>query len=100
MRSSSDSNNEQTSGAAPVSPRSRLSHFRNPTTVSRVGICLLVSAGVVLVVSWIACFVIQDVLPPGYLTDIVGFVVYLGGPLPVLPAVLGASGVVALLFGS
>jgi hypothetical protein len=57
-----------------------------------------ISAGVVFALSFVAAFVIQDLLPGSW--DLIGFIAYIGGPLPILPAVLIVLGILSLLMSS
>lgn len=59
------------------------------------GWCALGAAGLVFVLSFAACALIQSgVLGP--VPDIYGFIAYFGGPLPVIPALLGTIGMASL----
>ena len=63
-------------------------------------ICFFITAGVVFVLSFMAAFVIQELLPPDSVGDLFGFIAYLGGPLPIVPGALIALGILALITSS
>jgi hypothetical protein len=66
------------------------------TTTKNLGVFFICAAGIVFVASFVACFLIQGGFPGAKVLRIFGFVAYLGGPLPVIPVVLGFVGLVLL----
>lgn len=60
----------------------------------KIGAFFLYSAGAVFVLSFIMCILIQGLSLP--LPEVFGFIAYFGGPLPLIPAVLGTIGVVLI----
>ena len=66
------------------------------TTTKNLGVFFICAAGIVCVASFVACFLIQGGFLGARIPQIFGFVAYLGGPLPVIPVVLGFVGLVLL----
>ena len=65
------------------------------TIIKMIGLVFIALSGWVFILSWVACILIQ----PGFLgdiPDIFGGIAYFGGPLPIIPAVLGSIGVLFL----
>jgi hypothetical protein len=60
---------------------------------------LLRAAGIVFALSWVVVFVIF-MFPPDQSSDAIGLFAYFGGPFPILPGVLAAAGIVALILSS
>jgi hypothetical protein len=61
-----------------------------------IGTFFLWCAGVVFVGSFAACILIQGGFLGPDVPQIFGFIAYLCGPLPIIPAVLGLIGICAL----
>ena len=57
----------------------------------QIGISFIALATAVFVLSFPACFLIKEGFL-GRVPEIYGFIVYLAGPLPVIPFVLGVTG--------
>lgn len=61
-----------------------------------IGLFFLWSAAVVFVGSFVACILIQGGFLGPDVPQVYGFIAYLGGPLPVIPGVLGMIGLAML----
>ncbi|MDZ4686152.1 MAG: hypothetical protein SH850_13885 [Planctomycetaceae bacterium] len=64
--------------------------------LERAGTNLLLVAGAILLLSTLACVLIQDFGLGFRISDIVGFIAYFGGPLPIIPATLGVAGLLLI----
>lgn len=57
---------------------------------------LVAFAILIFCLAFVACYLIQDVLPPGSVPQIFGMIAYFCGPLPILPVLLGTIGIVLI----